>query len=95
MIYNDKDLLKCTEQEIRTIRGNNIAMIFQEPLTALNPLHTTEKQIGEVLRIHNGLKGKAARKRIIELLELVGIPNPEQRLKSYRTSFPAANVSGL
>lgn len=83
VIYNDKDLLKCTEQEIRTIRGNNIAMIFQEPLTALNPLHTTEKQIGEVLRIHNGLKGKAARKRIIELLELVGIPNPEQRLKSY------------
>lgn len=83
VIYNDEDLLKCTEQEIRTIRGNNIAMIFQEPLTALNPLHTTEKQIGEVLRIHNGLKGKAARKRIIELLELVGIPNPEQRLKSY------------
>lgn len=81
--YQDQDLLTLNEEQIRKIRGNRIAMIFQEPLTALNPLHTTEKQIGEVLRIHQGLKGKEAKARIIELLHLVGIPNPEQRLNAY------------
>lgn len=83
ILFNGKDLLKCTEAELRAIRGNKIGMIFQEPLTALNPLHTVEKQIGEVLALHKGLSGKEARKRIIELLHLVGIPSPETRLGSY------------
>ncbi|MGB1110085.1 MAG: ABC transporter ATP-binding protein, partial [Gammaproteobacteria bacterium] len=64
-------------------RGRYIGMIFQEPMTALNPLHTVEKQIGEVLTIHQGMKGKQARERILELLDLVGIPSPADRLKSY------------
>ncbi|MEZ5504884.1 MAG: ABC transporter ATP-binding protein [Gammaproteobacteria bacterium] len=83
IIFEGKDLLKCTEAELRTIRGNRIGMIFQEPLTALNPLHTVAQQIGEVLQLHTKLRGTAARNRIIELLHLVGIPDPESRLSSY------------
>src|SRR5690606_16085608 len=83
ILFEGKDLLQCNEAELRAIRGNRIGMIFQEPLTALNPLHTVAKQIGEVLQLHKGLKGAAARKRIIELLQLVGIPDPENRLNSY------------
>lgn len=82
-IYKGSNLLQLEYEEIRAVRGNQIAMIFQEPLTALNPLHTTAKQIGEVLRIHSGLKGKQAEQRIIELLQLVGIPDPEQKMKAY------------
>src|SRR5471032_516352 len=63
--------------------GNDITIIFQEPMTSLNPLHTIEKQIGEILLLHRGLTGKAARPRIIELLGQVGIPDPAGRLASY------------
>lgn len=83
ILFEGKDLIQCSEPELRRIRGNKIGMIFQEPLTALNPLHTVEKQIGEVLALHTALRGKAIRARVIELLSLVGIPSPESRLESY------------
>ncbi|MDF3931181.1 ABC transporter ATP-binding protein [Pseudomonas citronellolis] len=81
--YAGLDLLKAPERKLRGIRGNRIAMVFQEPMTSLNPLHTVEKQIGEVLALHKGLQGQAAQARILELLDLVGIPDPATRLKSY------------
>jgi microcin C transport system ATP-binding protein len=81
--FEGQDLLQLSENEIRTIRGNRISIIFQEPMTSLNPLHTIEKQIGEALLLHQGLTGPAARSRTIELLTQVGIPEPETRLASY------------
>ncbi|MGH8361212.1 MAG: ATP-binding cassette domain-containing protein, partial [Pseudomonas sp.] len=80
--YANHDLLTLKEKTIRHIRGNRIAMIFQEPMTSLNPLHSIEKQINEVLGLHKGLTGKVATKRTLELLELVGIPEPHKRLKA-------------
>ncbi|QIH08405.1 MULTISPECIES: ABC transporter ATP-binding protein [unclassified Pseudomonas] len=80
--YSGHDLLTLKEKSIRHIRGNRIAMIFQEPMTSLNPLHNIEKQINEVLAIHKGLTGKVATQRTLELLELVGIPEPRKRLKA-------------
>ena len=80
--YADQDLLKLSEKKLRGIRGNRIAMVFQEPMTSLNPLHSIEKQINEVLALHKGLSGKAATRRTLELLELVGIPEPQKRLKA-------------
>lgn len=81
--YAGKDLLKLPEAKLRGIRGNRIAMVFQEPMTSLNPLHSIEKQIKEVLALHKGISGKAATQRTLELLELVGIPEPTKRLKAY------------
>ncbi|PKM26825.1 MAG: microcin ABC transporter ATP-binding protein [Gammaproteobacteria bacterium HGW-Gammaproteobacteria-13] len=81
--YAGQDLLKLNENKLRGIRGNRIAMVFQEPMTSLNPLHSIEKQINEVLTLHKGLRGKAATARTLELLELVGIPEPHKRLKAY------------
>ncbi|MGU9851890.1 ABC transporter ATP-binding protein [Pseudomonas koreensis] len=81
--YNGVNLLDASEQQMRGLRGNRIAMIFQEPMTSLNPLHTVERQVSEVLEIHKGLKGRAARERTLDLLELVGIRQPLQRLKAY------------
>jgi len=80
--YDGQDLLKLPERKLRGIRGNRIAMVFQEPMTSLNPLHSIEKQINEVLALHKGLRGKAATQRTLELLELVGIPEPHKRLKA-------------
>ncbi|MGZ0701747.1 ABC transporter ATP-binding protein [Pseudomonas piscis] len=80
--YSGHDLLTLKEKSIRHIRGNRIAMIFQEPMTSLNPLHNIEKQINEVLGIHKGLSGKVATRRTLELLDLVGIPEPRKRLKA-------------
>ncbi|MGE8068362.1 ABC transporter ATP-binding protein, partial [Pseudomonas sp. NPDC089569] len=80
--YSGQNLLNLKEKTIRHIRGNRIAMIFQEPMTSLNPLHSIEKQINEVLGIHKGLVGKVATKRTLELLEMVGIPEPHKRLKA-------------
>ncbi|WP_191488960.1 ABC transporter ATP-binding protein [Pseudomonas sp. FEN] len=80
--YSGQDLLTLNEKTIRHIRGNRIAMIFQEPMTSLNPLHSIEKQINEVLGIHKGLTGKVATRRTLELLELVGIAEPHKRLKA-------------
>ena len=81
--FKGRDLLSLSEQEIRTIRGNDISIIFQEPMTSLNPLHTIEAQIGEILLLHKGIRGAAAKARTIELLTQVGIPEPETRLASY------------
>jgi microcin C transport system ATP-binding protein len=81
--FKGQHLLHLPETEIRSVRGNDITIIFQEPMTSLNPLHTIEKQIGEILLLHRGLTGQAARERTIELLSQVGIPDPEMRLKSY------------
>jgi microcin C transport system ATP-binding protein len=68
---------------LRQVRGNRIAMIFQEPMTSLNPLHTIEKQINEVLFVHKGLGRRAARARTLELLSLVGLPEAARRLDAY------------
>ena len=81
--YAGQDLLKLDERKLRDIRGNRIAMVFQEPMSALNPLHNIERQISEVLLLHKGLNGAAARERTLELLDLVGIPDPASRLKAF------------
>lgn len=83
IIYNNTDLLQLTNKQLRAIRGDRIAMVFQEPMTSLNPLHNISKQIGEVLMLHKGMRGKALEARIIELLTLVGIEKPETRLNTY------------
>ncbi|HAS77790.1 MAG TPA: microcin ABC transporter ATP-binding protein, partial [Marinobacter adhaerens] len=81
--YRDEDLLPATEKRMRQIRGREIGMIFQEPMTSLNPLHTVEKQIGETLELHKGMRGPQAKQRCLELLQLVGIQNPESKLGAY------------
>jgi microcin C transport system ATP-binding protein len=81
--FKGQELLGLPEREIRHVRGNDITIIFQEPMTSLNPLHTIEKQIGEILLLHGGVTGAPARARIVELLTQVGIPDPEGRLASY------------
>jgi len=78
-----KNLLDFKEREMRSLRGNKISMIFQEPMTSLNPVFTVEYQLGEVLRLHRGLNKKEARTESIELLELVGIPNAEKVVDEY------------
>src|SRR5215204_6764884 len=81
--FKGRELLHASEREMREIRGNDISIIFQEPMTSLNPLHTIEAQIGEILSLHTGISGSMARARTLELLTQVGIPDPETRLKSY------------
>jgi microcin C transport system ATP-binding protein len=81
--FKNQDLLGLREADIRRVRGNDITIIFQEPMTSLNPLHTVEKQITETLLLHGGLTGERARARTLELLNQVGIPDPETRLNSY------------
>ncbi|MBB3655803.1 microcin C transport system ATP-binding protein [Rhizobium sp. BK650] len=83
ILFKGKDLLKASDRELREVRGNDITMIFQEPMTSLNPLHTIEQQIAEILALHQGMTGQAARTRILELLNQVGIREPEKRLKAY------------
>jgi len=81
--FKGKDLTKMSPREIRNIRGNEISMIFQEPMTSLNPVYTIGQQIFEALKIHEGLGKTEGTKRAIELLNLVGIPSPEDRIKQY------------
>ncbi|MDB5634579.1 MAG: transporter, ATPase subunit, partial [Tardiphaga sp.] len=81
--FKGHELLGMSEREIRGIRGNDISIIFQEPMTSLNPLHTIESQIGEILQLHSAIRGSKARARTLELLTQVGIPEPETRLASY------------
>ena len=78
--FRGDELVGAPEAVMRTIRGNRIGMVFQEPMTSLNPLHNIEKQVGEVLEIHGGLTGDAKRTRVLELLHLVGLPEAERRL---------------
>jgi peptide/nickel transport system ATP-binding protein len=81
--FDGQDLLKISETKMRHIRGNRISMIFQQPASALNPVFNIGFQIGEVLEIHRNMRRRAARGRALELLQMVGIPDPERRLKSY------------
>src|SRR5262245_13505022 len=81
--FKGRDLMQMREREVRQVRGDDITIIFQEPMTSLNPLHTIEKQIREILLLHQGLNGETARARIVELLGQVGIPDPVSRLASY------------
>ncbi|GLK83017.1 ABC transporter ATP-binding protein [Ancylobacter defluvii] len=83
VMFEGQDLLAMSERQLRKVRGNDITMVFQEPMTSLNPLHTVEQQIAEILSLHRGISGSAARKRVIELLNEVGIAEPETRLGSY------------
>ncbi|MGM0651717.1 MAG: ABC transporter ATP-binding protein [Bacillota bacterium] len=81
--YKDQDLLKLKKREMNNIRGNQLSMIFQEPMTSLNPVFTIEYQMAEVLSLHKGQNRKEIRRKIIELLSLVGIPNPDRRMKDF------------
>jgi microcin C transport system ATP-binding protein len=81
--FNGENLLALSTGALREVRGNKISMIFQEPMTSLNPLHTIEQQVGEVLKIHRGLSNSVARKRVLDLLAKVGIDDPKGRLQSY------------
>jgi len=81
--FNGRELLDLPEREMRGIRGNDISIIFQEPMTSLNPLHTIESQIGEIIQLHHPVSSEMARARTLELLRQVGIPEPETRLGSY------------
>jgi microcin C transport system ATP-binding protein len=81
--FKGRDLIKLSDREMRRVRGDSISIVFQEPMTSLNPLHTIEKQISEILLLHRGLTGATARKRVIELLTQVGIRDPKERLGSY------------
>ncbi|WP_421363432.1 ABC transporter ATP-binding protein [Agrobacterium rosae] len=83
ILFEGKDLLSASMRELRAVRGNDITMIFQEPMTSLNPLHSIERQIGEILELHQAITGIEARKRTLELLLQVGIREPEKRLKAY------------
>ncbi|WP_233809962.1 ABC transporter ATP-binding protein [Paraburkholderia sp. HP33-1] len=83
IVFDGEDLLTKSEQQMRGVRGADIAMVFQEPMTALNPLYTVGQQIAESLRLHEGLRPNAARERGIELLRRTGIPEPERRIDSY------------
>ena len=78
-----RDLLRLSEREIRRVRGRELSMIFQEPMTSLNPVLTVGRQIGETLRLHQGLDRDAAEKRAVEMLSLVGIPEPARRVREY------------
>jgi microcin C transport system ATP-binding protein len=83
ILFKGRDLLPLSERDMQRVRGDDVTIIFQEPLSSLNPLHTIEKQIGEILLLHRGLTGAAARARTLEVLDQVGIPDPRSRLKSY------------
>ncbi|RWL85412.1 MAG: ABC transporter ATP-binding protein [Mesorhizobium sp.] len=83
ILFSGADLLAMNEKALRGVRGNKITMIFQEPMTSLNPLHTVEQQIVEVLQLHQGLRDAPARARTLELLNEVGIREPEKRLDAY------------
>jgi microcin C transport system ATP-binding protein len=83
VLFNGQDLIAADEDAMRKVRGNDITMVFQEPMTSLNPLHTIARQIGEILELHKGMRGEKARARTLELLSLVGIRDAESRLEAY------------
>lgn len=87
IMFNDKDLLEIDEKALRKIRGNQISMIFQEPLTSLNPVLTIGNQVGEAISLHQKLSRREIKEKTIEMLEKVKIPSPEKRLNSYPGQF--------
>ncbi|MFC2052644.1 ABC transporter ATP-binding protein [Chloroflexota bacterium] len=87
IIFKGQDLLQVSEEEMRHIRGNRIAIIFQEPTTSLNPVLTVSRQLSESLELHRGLSGKESEEEAVKLLQLVGIPDAEQRVSDYPHQF--------
>ncbi len=87
IIFNGKDIIKMSDDQVRSIRGNDIAMIFQDPMTSLNPVLTINRQISEALQLHMKMNKSRARTRTIELLHMVGIPNAEERIDQYPHQF--------
>jgi len=87
VLFEGRDLLKMTDDEIRQVRGNRIAMIFQDPMTSLNPVLTINRQVSEALELHLGMDKEQARKRTIELLTMVGIPSAAERIDDYPHQF--------
>ena len=87
IIFDGESILDKTEREMEHIRGNKISMIFQDPMTSLNPVYTIRRQICETLELHEGLSGQAALERAIQLLQMVGIPSPEERIHYYPHQF--------
>ena len=87
VLFQGRDLLKVDDEEIRSVRGNKIAMVFQDPMTSLNPVLTIGTQIGESLELHLGMTHEQARKRSVELLKMVGIPEAEGRIDDYPHQF--------
>ncbi len=87
IIFQGKDLMQASEAEMRHIRGNNIAMVFQEPTTSLNPVLTVRRQISEALELHRGMKKNESTQETVRLLKLVGIPDPEKRANDYPFQF--------
>jgi oligopeptide transport system ATP-binding protein len=87
VLFGERDLLRLSESEMRQVRGNRIAMIFQEPMTSLNPVLTVERQLTEALELHLKMARRAARRRAAELLQIVGIPDAARRVKDYPHQF--------
>ena len=87
VLFRGEDVLSMSEERVRRVRGNDISMVFQEPETALNPVLSIGRQIGEPLRVHRGFDNKAAKARAVELMARVGIPSPEQRIDDYPHEF--------
>jgi len=87
VIFQGQDLLQASEEEMRHIRGNHIAMIFQEPMTSLNPVLNISRQLSEALELHRGMGKKTAAEEAVKLLELVGLPDPETRVNDYPHQF--------
>jgi len=87
VLFQGKDILKMSDEQVRDIRGNDIAMIFQDPMTSLNPVLTINRQISESLELHKGMSKNESRARAVELLKMVGIPNAEQRVDQYPHQF--------
>src|SRR5829696_3199408 len=87
VVFNGRDVIKMSEEQVRSIRGNDIAMIFQDPMTSLNPVLTINRQISESLQLHLKMNREQARQRSIELLEMVGIPNAQERVDQYPHQF--------
>jgi len=86
-LFKDRDLLTMSPHELRTIRGNDIAMIFQDPMTSLNPVHTVGRQLVEAIRLHRDTSKEGAKKRALELLKAVGIPRADRRIDDYPHQF--------
>src|SRR5262247_2518938 len=87
ILFDGRDLAVADEDELRDVRGNEISMIFQEPMTSLNPVYTVGDQIAEAVRLHQGVGQRQALDRAVEMLKLVGIPSPEKRVKDYPHQF--------
>ena len=94
VLYRGTNLLSLTERELRSYRGNRISMIFQEPMSSLNPVYTVGDQIGEVIRVHENVSRKEEKKRVLNLLDIVGIPLPRRDTQAIPTNLAEACARG-